>query len=102
VWQPRLANPRYVGRPTVPSMSSGQTIARYGTSELYPRSQLRGSKPERGSGRLHRLVDHGQQLGRERVRVDLIAQAGAERLDRASGVKAATVEAPAVPTACHK
>jgi hypothetical protein len=27
VWQPRLANPRCVGRPTVPSMSSGQTVA---------------------------------------------------------------------------
>jgi hypothetical protein len=51
---------------------------------------------------LHRLVDHGQQLGRKRAQVALVAQAGGERLDRASGVKAATVEAPVVPPTCRK
>ena len=34
------------------------------------------------------------QLGRQGVEVDLVAEAGVERLDRAGGVVAAPVEAP--------
>jgi hypothetical protein len=40
-------------------------------------------------GRLHGLVDHGQQLAVQGVQVDLVAQAGAERGDGAGGVVAA-------------
>src|SRR5829696_4508084 len=54
----------------------------------------RGPEPQRGAGRLHRLVDHGQQLGREGVQVDLLVQLAAERLDGGGGVVAAPVEAP--------
>src|SRR5215204_3013477 len=32
----------------------------------------RGPQPQRGAGRLHGLVDQGQQLGREGVQVDLL------------------------------
>ena len=45
-------------------------------------------------GRLHRLVNYGHQLGREGVQVDLVAEAGAERLDGLGRVVAAPVEAP--------
>jgi len=45
-------------------------------------------------GRLHRLVDHGHQLSREGVEVDLVAEATAECLDRSGCVVAAPVEAP--------
>jgi hypothetical protein len=47
-----------------------------------------GQGPGRGPGRLDRLVDHGQQLGREGVQADLLAQAGAERLHGPGGVTA--------------
>ena len=40
-------------------------------------------------GWLHGLVDHGQDLGGQGVQVDLVAQAGAERLDHPAGVVAA-------------
>jgi hypothetical protein len=40
------------------------------------------------------VVDHGQQLGAERVKVDLLAQPGREGVHRAGGVIAAAVEAP--------
>jgi hypothetical protein len=53
-----------------------------------------GSKPQRRLSRLHGLVDHGQQLGGQRVQVDLLAQPRAEPLDGAGGVVAAAVEAP--------
>ena len=52
------------------------------------------SKPQRGLGRLHGLVDDRQQLTAEGVEVDLIAQAGRERLDGLGGVVLAAVEAP--------
>jgi hypothetical protein len=51
-------------------------------------------KPQRRRGWLHRLVDHRQHLGRERVQVNLIAQASAERRDRLSCDVLAPVEAP--------
>jgi hypothetical protein len=53
------------------------------------------SKPKRRRGWLHCLVDHRQQLGRQRVQVHLLAQPGAERLDGLGRVVAAPVE-PAV------
>ena len=39
-------------------------------------------QPQRGLGRLDRLVDQGQQVGPERVGVDLLAQPDRERLAR--------------------
>jgi hypothetical protein len=42
---------------------------------------------------LHGLLHHRQQLAGEGVHVHLLAQAGAERLDRLGGVVAAAVEA---------
>jgi hypothetical protein len=54
----------------------------------------RWPKPERRRGRLHGLVRHGEEFGRDRVQVDLIAQAGAECLDGLSRVVPAAVEAP--------
>jgi hypothetical protein len=53
-----------------------------------------GRQPQRRLGGLHGLVNRGQQLGRQRVQVDLVAEAGAERLDGPGGVVAAPVEAP--------
>jgi len=52
------------------------------------------TEPRGGRRWLHRLVDHRHQLGRERVQVDLIAQAGAEHLDRVGRIVFAAVEAP--------
>jgi hypothetical protein len=46
-------------------------------------------QPERSLGWLHGLVDHGVQLGRERVQVDLVAESVTERLDGLGGVVAA-------------
>jgi len=42
---------------------------------------------------LHGLVDHGQQLAVEHVKVDLVAQAQGEAVHGAGGVVAAAVEA---------
>jgi hypothetical protein len=53
----------------------------------------RGPQPQRRGSGLHGLVDHGLQLGRQGVQVDLLAEAGAERFDRAGGVVAVAVEA---------
>ena len=53
----------------------------------------RGSKPQRDPGRLHRLVNHRQQLGGEGIEVNLLAQPGGERLDRVGRVVSAPVEA---------
>jgi hypothetical protein len=39
-------------------------------------------------------VGHGQQLGRERIEVGLVAELGAERLDDLGRVVAVAVEAP--------
>jgi len=39
-------------------------------------------------------VGHGQQLGRERIEVGLVAELGAERLDDLGRGVAAAVEAP--------
>jgi hypothetical protein len=50
----------------------------------------RWSKPQQDPSWLHGLVDHGRQ----RVQVDLVAQADAERLDRLGGVVLAAVEPP--------
>src|SRR6266542_6733461 len=52
------------------------------------------AQPQRCLGGLHRLVDHGEQLCGQRVQVDLLAQAGNERLNGAGRVVAAPVEAP--------
>ena len=52
-----------------------------------------GSKPERDPGRLHSLVHDRQQLVREGIEVDLVAQAGGEHLDCRSRVVVASVEA---------
>jgi hypothetical protein len=52
------------------------------------------AKPHRRLRWLHRLVDHAEQLGRERVEVELLTQPGGERLDGLGGVVAAAVEAP--------
>ena len=49
------------------------------------------SQPQRRPSGLHGLVDHGPELGRERVQVDLVAQAGAEGGDGLGGVVAAAV-----------
>src|SRR5215217_3667284 len=54
-------------------------------------------KPQRRRGRLHRLVDHPQNLGRGRVQIDLVAQAGAARLDGLGRMVLAPVEAPVDP-----
>ena len=43
---------------------------------------------------LDRLAHHADQLALERVEVELVAQAAAERLQRARRVVAAAVEAP--------
>jgi hypothetical protein len=51
-------------------------------------------QPQRHAGRLHGLVDHGEQLGREGVKVDRLAQPGAQRRDGPGGVVAAPIEAP--------
>jgi hypothetical protein len=77
------------------SPSAGPTSA----STTWPdgrgrRPGRRPAQPQRRLGRLHRLVDHGQQLGGQGVQVDLVAQAGREPLDGAGGVVAAAVEAP--------
>jgi hypothetical protein len=40
------------------------------------------------------LVGNGQQLGRERVQVDLVPQAGAEHFDRLRGIVLAPIKAP--------
>jgi hypothetical protein len=40
------------------------------------------------------LVGYGQQLGGERVQVDFVTQADAERLDRPGRVVLAAIEAP--------
>ena len=50
-------------------------------------------EPKRGRGGLHGLVDHGQQLGRQRIEIDLVAELGTECLDRPDRVVLATVEA---------
>jgi hypothetical protein len=42
---------------------------------------------------LHRLVNHGQQLGGQGVQVDLVAEPGGELLHGSRGVIAAAVEA---------
>jgi hypothetical protein len=48
---------------------------------LYGRCSRAGrSEPQRRLGRLHRLVDDGEQLGREAVQVDLLPQPAAEGL----------------------
>src|SRR4029450_5905027 len=52
------------------------------------------SQPERRLGRLHGLVDYGQQIGGQGGQVDLVTQAGAEGLDDPGRVVAAAVEAP--------
>src|SRR5215217_1810845 len=66
--------------------------------ELNSRSSTRrragGPQPQRGPGRLHGPVDHGQQLAVQGVQVDLVAEAGREVLDGPGGVVAAAVEAP--------
>lgn len=45
-------------------------------------------------GGLHRLADDGAELAAGCVEIDLVAQAGVERLERSGGVVAAPVEAP--------
>jgi hypothetical protein len=50
-------------------------------------------KPQRHRGRLHDLADDRDQLGRQGVQLDLLAQPGAEPRDRLGGVVAASVEA---------
>src|SRR5829696_2670933 len=35
-------------------------------------------EPKRGRGGLHGLVDHGQQLGRQRIEIDLVAELGTD------------------------
>ena len=50
-------------------------------------------EPERGGGGLHRLADRAEEVGREGIELDLLAEAGAERLERALRVVAAAVEA---------
>jgi hypothetical protein len=57
----------------------------------------RRRQPQRHLDRLHRLLDHGSQLGGEAIQVDLLAQAGRESLDRAGGVIVAPVEATVDP-----
>ena len=54
----------------------------------------RGPQPQRRLGRLHGLVDHGAQLGREGGQIDVVAEAGAERLDGPGRVVVSPVEAP--------
>jgi hypothetical protein len=53
-----------------------------------------GPAAKGGSGGLHGLVDHGQQVAVEGVQVDLVPQPGRELVDGAGGVIAAAVEAP--------
>jgi hypothetical protein len=45
-------------------------------------------------GRLHRLVHHGEQLGRQGVQINLVAEADAEGLHRRGRVVPAAVKAP--------
>jgi hypothetical protein len=49
-------------------------------------------QPQRGPGGLHGLGDHLEQLGVQGVQVDLVAQAGRERLDGPGGVVATAVK----------
>src|SRR5215204_5347108 len=80
------------------SASCSHPLSRFARSRLSLSSGGEGGdrrpEPQRGAGRLHRLVDQGQQLGREGVQVDLLVQPPAERLDGGRGVVAAPVEAP--------
>jgi hypothetical protein len=58
-------------------------------------SDMRGrSKPERHRCWLHGLMHHSEQLIGQAVEVDLLAESGAERLDRLGGVVLASVKAP--------
>jgi hypothetical protein len=58
------------------------------------RTPRRRSQPQGHRGRLDGLVDHRQQLGGQRLQVQLLARAGAERCDGGGGVIAPAVEAP--------
>jgi hypothetical protein len=71
---------------------------RCGTESPWPwDARLGGPNPERHLRRLHRLVEHAQQLGRERVEVNLVAEPEAEGLDGSGCVIASPVEAPVDP-----
>jgi hypothetical protein len=59
-----------------------------------PSAVHRRSQPQRRRDRFRGLVGHGQQLGRERIEVGLVAELGAERLDDLGRGVAAAVEAP--------
>ena len=50
-------------------------------------------QPDRHVHRLYRLAHDGLQVGAQRLELDLLAQAGAERLERALRVVLAPVEA---------
>jgi hypothetical protein len=53
-----------------------------------------GHQPQRGIGRLHGLVDHGQQVSGQQVEIGLLPEPGGEDLDGLGGVVAAAVEMP--------
>src|SRR5215207_11087371 len=57
------------------------------------RPRIVTSEPERHVGGLDGLPDDADQFGLHGVQVELVAQAAAERLERAGGVVAAAVEA---------
>ena len=71
---------------------------------LLPRPPQSGrrTQPQRGLGRLHRMVDHHQQLGRQHVQVDLPAQPNGERLHGAGSVIALAVEARRSTRSCTR
>ena len=84
----------HCGQPGAPACSA--TLPHRGTAAgpavgVPPNAPVVVAK--RGAGGLHRLSDHGQQLGVERVQVDLVAQPDREGVEGAGGVVAAPVEA---------
>ena len=52
---------------------------------------------QRDHGWFQGLIDHGHQLGGECVELDLVAEAGAERLNQLGSVVVASVEAAVDP-----
>src|SRR5215207_170607 len=84
-----------VGRGTAPGPSIADAPDDRNPASTPPLGGV--AEPERGPGRLHGLVDHGQQLAMQGVQVDLVPQPGREPLHGPAGVVAAAVEAAIDP-----
>ena len=66
------------------------------TREVGSCEPAEGRSHSHAPGRLHGLLDHGQQLDLQGVQIDLLAEPGRERLGGAGGVVAAPVAAAAL------